>query len=317
MSFSRASRRGAVLLIIWIYCAGAAIASDETLAQAKDLYATAAYDEALAVLDRLQSITSGKDSTAIAEYRAFCLLALDRREEARRTIEAILRENPLYLPSEDQASPRIQMVFRDTRRQLLPTIVIERYAAAKAAFERKDPQAAERFDGVLALLDDPDAQGVASLSDLRTVASAFRDLTKAMAAAAPPPPPAAAERAPESAPQAAGARPAAAVNPNVVYTAADADVIPPVALSQRVPRWAPHRTDAMQDFKGTLELLVDEGGAVTSATLRTSVHPVYDVELLKAVRRWKFAPAQKQGTPVRYVKIFEIRLTPGAPANGR
>lgn len=314
MSFSRASRRGAVLLIIWICRAGAASASDETLAQAKDLYATAAYDEALAVLDRLEGNGSGKDSTAIAEYRAFCLLALNRREEARRTIEAILHENPLYLPSEDQASPRIQMVFRDTRRQLLPAIVIERYAAAKAAFERKDPQAGERFDGVLALLDDPDAQGVASLSDLRTVASAFRDLTKAMAAAAPPP---AAERAPESAPQAQGARPAPAVNPNVVYTAADADVIPPVALSQRIPRWAPPRTDAMQDFKGTLELLVDEGGAVTSATLRTSVHPVYDVELLKAVRRWKFAPAQKQGTPVRYVKIFEIRLTPGAPANGR
>jgi TonB family protein len=300
-------------MIIWICCARAAFASDETLAQAKDLYATAAYDEALAVLDRLQSNASGTDSTAIAEYRAFCLLALDRREEARKTIEAILHENPLYLPSEDQASPRIQMVFRDTRRQLLPTIVIERYAAAKAAFERKDPQAAERFDGVLALLDDPDARSVASLSDLRTVASAFRDLTKAMAAAAPP----VAARAPESAPQAPGSRPAPAVNPNVVYTSADADVIPPVALSQRIPRWSPHRTDAMQNFKGTLELLVDETGAVTSATLRTSVHPVYDAELLKAVRVWKFAPAQKQGTPVRYVKIFEIRLTPGASANGR
>jgi outer membrane biosynthesis protein TonB len=47
------------------------------------------------------------------------------------------------------------------------------------------------------------------------------------------------------------------------------------------------------------------------------VHPVYDAELLKAVKRWKFAPARKQGTPVSYVKTFEIRLTPGATMPGR
>jgi TonB family protein len=315
MSVLRTSLRGVVLLLFWICCARAAFASDETLAQAKDLYATAAYDEALAVLDRLQSNASGKDSTAIAEYRVFCLLALGRREEARKTIETILRENPLYLPSEDQASPRILTVFRDTRRQLLPTIVTERYAAAKAAFERKDPQAAERFDGVLGLLDDPDVRSVPALSDLRTVASAFRDLTKAMAAAAPPPPPAA--RGDDSATETQTSRPAPAVDANVVYTAADTGVVPPVALSQKIPRWSPHRTDAMQDFKGTIELLVDETGAVTSATLRTSVHPEYDAELLKAVRVWKFTPARKQGTPVRYVKIIDIRLTPGSLANAK
>ena len=316
MRFQRTDRLGAVLLIIWICSAVPARAGDETLAQAKDLYATAAYDEALAVLDRLQSNASGKDSTAIAEYRVFCLLALDRRAEARKTIEAILNENPLYLPSEDQASPRIQTVIRDTRRQLLPTIVMERYAAAKAAFERKDPQAAERFDGVLALLDDSDVRGVPALSDLRTVVSAFRDLTKAIAAA-PPPPLSASERASDPAPEATQPRPTPAVDSNAVYTADDVDVVPPVALSQRIPRWSPHRGDEMQEFTGTLELLVDETGVVTSATLRTSVHPVYDTELLKAVRAWKFSPARKQGTPVRYVKTFQIRLTPGSTTSAR
>src|SRR5437868_10821199 len=123
---------------------------------------------------------------SIAEYRVFCLLALDRRDEARKNIDRILHTNPLYQPSADQASPRIQSIFRDVRRQSLPKIVMERYAAAKAAFERKDSHAAQQFDDVLALLDDPDLQEASALTDLRAVASAFRDLTKALAASATP-----------------------------------------------------------------------------------------------------------------------------------
>jgi hypothetical protein len=82
------------------------------------------------VLDQLQNAAPAEDSTSIAEYRVFCLLALDRRDEARKSIDDILHNNPHYLPSADQASPRIQSVFRDVRRQSLPKIVMERYAAA-------------------------------------------------------------------------------------------------------------------------------------------------------------------------------------------
>src|SRR5579862_2440206 len=89
---------------------------DDTLAHAKGLYASAEYDEALAVLDRLQNAAPVDDSTSIAEYRVFCLLALDRPEEARKNIDRILHDNPLYLPPSDQASPRVQSVFRDVRR---------------------------------------------------------------------------------------------------------------------------------------------------------------------------------------------------------
>jgi TonB family protein len=305
MSLTRTNRRGAAILILWICGTGVTFASDDTLAQAKDLYATAAYDEALAVLDRLQSTASPKESTAIAEYRVFCLLALDRRDEARRTIERILSGNPLYSPSEDLASPRIQTVFRETRRQVLPTIVRERYGAAKAAFERKDPDAGEQFEAVLGLLDDPDAQGVPALSDLRTVVSAFRDLAKAMAQVPALP----VARLPDATPQGPGDV-TPALDPNTVYTMADTDVVPPVVLVQRIPRWVPSRGDAMQEFRGTLQVLIDEQGRVTAATLKASVHQTYDAELVKAVRGWKFSPAQKRGLPVRYLKTFDIRLTP-------
>ncbi len=301
MSFTRTIRRVASLLIWLVVFAHAVSAGEETLSQAKDLYASAAYDEALAVLDRLQASASGSDATAIAEYRVFCLLALDRRDDARTTIEAILTDNPNYLPSPDLASPRIQTVFRDARKQLLPKIVLERYASAKAAFERKDPQVVQRFEAVLALLDDPE----------------FHDLSKAMAAAKPEPasnaaPTAASNGAPAAAtPENRVANPVS--NPaDVVYAARDVDVLPPVALSQKVPRWTPPRPSlAKQDFRGTLELLIDAQGAVVSAALRTSAHPLYDAELLKAARGWKFEPARKQGMPVRYLKIIDIHLTPG------
>jgi len=100
-----------------------AAGEDDTLVQAKALYAAASYDEALEMLDRLTS-TSKADKTAVAEYRIFCLLALGRQEDAQRAIESMLRDNPFYRPSDAQASPRIQATINDVRRQVLPAIVL-------------------------------------------------------------------------------------------------------------------------------------------------------------------------------------------------
>jgi len=297
----------ALLVAGWMSLVCAASAGD-TLAQAKELYASAAYDEALAVLDRLQSAAPVSETTSIAEYRVYCLLALDRRDEARKDIEGMLHDNPQYLPSDDQASPRIQSVFRDVRRQSLPKIVMERYAAAKASFERKDPQAGPQFDSVLTLLDDPDVQASPALSDLRTVVTAFRDLTKAMAAAQTPAPMVA-----RPFDTGTSTPPATELDSSRIYTSADLDVTPPIARTQRVPPWIPAaRAIAAQDFHGTLELLVDETGAVAEATMRTSAHPAYNQLLLRATREWKFTPARRQGVPVRYLKIVDIHLKPAS-----
>ena len=303
----------AVLLAGWIAAPPLESATEDTLAHAKELYASAAYDEALAVLDRLQTAAPVAETTSIAEYRVYCLLALDRRDEARKNIEGILHDNPLYLPSGDQASPRILSVFRDVRRQSLPKIVLERYAAAKVSFERKDPRAGQQFDGVLALLDDPDIQGAPALTDLRTIVSAFRDLTRAMEAAQIQ---AAAPRAADaaSAPQ-PPTDPAPPPDALTIYTSADPDVAAPVAQTQRIPTWLPTRAEATQDFHGVVELLIDETGSVTSVTLRSSVHPAYNQLLLRAARDWKFMPARRQGKPVRYLKIVEIHLKPTTPSS--
>ena len=50
-------------------------------------------------------------------------------------------------------------------------------------------------------------------------------------------------------------------------------------------------------------------GQVTDARLQSSIHEQYDSELLKMARSWKFKPAMRNGTPVPYVKVVQIRLT--------
>ena len=302
MSITRITRALVLLAIAIAVNARTVSANDDTLARAKGLYASAAYDEALALLDRLQSAPSTDETTSIAEYRVFCLLALERRDEARKNIDQILHANPHYLPSPDQASPRIQSVFRDVRRESLPKIVMERYGAAKAAFERKDPHAGQQFEEVLALLNDPDVQGAAMLSDLKEVASAFRDLTKALAAS-PMPTPKPELKASSQPPTFAAPEPA-----DIIYTSADTDVTPPVAQSQRVPPWRPSPRETTKEFRGALRLLIDQSGAVVSASMPESTRPDYDQLLLRAARGWKFAPARKNGAPVRYLKLIEVQL---------
>jgi len=143
-----------------------------------------------------------------------------------------------------------------------------------------------------------------ALSDLRTIASAFRDLARAQAVSA------------TSAADARAAQPPPAPIEqlrDIIYTAADADVAPPVVKSQKMPPWRPAPQATVQEFRGVLRLLIDQTGAVVSAAMAASTVPMYDSLLVRAARDWKFLPAQKQGTPVRYLKLIEIQLKPTAP----
>jgi len=294
-----------VVLVLIGFVRVVSAADDASLDRAKSLYASAAYDEALTVLDQVSTAPAADDRMAIAAYRVYCLLALDRQDEARASIDRLLHQSPLFVPSDNEASPRIQTVFRDVRRAALPKIARERYADAKAAFDRKDPVTARQFDDLMALLDDPDLKDWPAAADLRSVASAFRDLAKAVAATPVSPAPAVRSAEPVTQP---------AVEPlDFTYTSNDADVTPPVALSQRAPQWRPSSREAAQEYRGVLRLLIDRSGAVLSATMAAGTLPAYDDALVRAAREWKFQPAQKQGRPVKYLKIIEIRLAPSAP----
>src|SRR6476660_4089137 len=205
----------------------------DVVGPARDLYASARYDEALAVLNDLKPADTGTtvaDRKSIEQYRSLCLLALGRGTEAESAIAAVVTADPGYQPSESDASPRVRAAFSDVRKRLLPEIVTTRYSIAKSAFDRKDYQSAEQvFRQVIALLDDPDMGG--RLADLRTLAAGFLDLS--IAAAAPPPEPPKKEVAPPPPP------PVPQVDPNRIYTSDDAEVTAPVAIRQDVPRIPP------------------------------------------------------------------------------
>ena len=306
--FHRRSARVAVALLGWLAVATPAWAQQETLARAKDYYASAAYEEALDVLRKLNTAPPSDDAREIAVYQLFCLLALGRLEETKKTIETIVRADPLYHLSEDAASPRVRTLFEDTRRPLLPGIIKDLYTKAKAAYDRKDfAEATNGFDRVIGLIDDAGLADSPGIGDILTLATGFRDLIGVPAPAAPAPPPLAPKTDPSPAPSAAAKPPEA---PRT-YGPHDGFVVRPIAISNQLPAWRPTGLDARQEFNGDLELLIDETGKVISAVLRRSVHRLYDPVLIEAAQRWKFQPATFNGMPVRYRYVVEVHLRPG------
>jgi TonB family protein len=319
----------------------------DSMARAVELYGAAEYEEALAVLDRLAtSAVSPDDVTSVEEYRAFCLLALGRSSDAELAIATLVKANPTFVLSDSAVSPRVRTTFNDVRLRILPTVVQQQYEAAKSAFEKRDyAKATAGFVTVLRVLADPDVAPIAGtppLSDLKTLAEGFRDLSTL---AAPPSPAPAPAPAPAQASVPAGTqgsarpptpgtvrpaapgtvRPATQGSPppattgavataplvadaNRIYSASDTGVVPPVTLKQALPA-LPAQLIAMN--QGVLELVIDEQGKVESAVLRASVHPRYDALLLDTAKSWRYEPAMRGGVPVKYRKLVQISLRRG------
>lgn len=304
----RRSVRIAIALAGCLAAATPALAQSETLARAKDYYASAAYEEALDMLRKLNGSAPANEAREIAVYQLFCLVALGRTDETRKSIEAIVRADPLYHLSEQDASPRVRQMFEDIRRPLLPPIVKDLYTKAKAAYDRKDAEeAVAGFDKAIALIDDASLSDSPGIGDILTLATGFRDLVRAPAAAAPPPPPPATTQKTDPPPPAN--TPARTETPRI-YGPADTFVVRPVGISNQLPAWRPTGADFRMEFSGDLELIIDETGKVTSATLRKSIHRLYDQLLIDAAKKWKFQPATANGTPVNYRYILEVNLKP-------
>jgi TonB family protein len=289
--------------------AGAARADLEA---AKALYAKAAYEEALARLSQVDDVDQIND---VEQYRALCLLALGRPDEAQRSLEQIVMRAPLYVMSEADVSPRLIAMFHETRKRLLPLAAKDLYANGKASFDRKDYAAAStQLRQLVTLLSDPSlVESMAALSDLKQLADGFLRLSDAEVAAAaarpaaPPPvaPPVAMDTPPATAPK-VPALPA-------IFSTTDKDVTPPVEILRTLPRWVPPNPVARRStFRGIVEVVVDERGAVESAAIRQSVNPLYDPDLLTTAKTWKFRPALRLGKPVKYRMMFEVVLQPAS-----
>ena len=328
MTTWRTARR-MVIAVAALVAAGAVPARAQgtgTLAQAKTAYASADYEDALSILTLLRVNAPTNDVQEIAEYQVFCLMALGRTDEARRAIESLVHIDPLFHPSDTQVSPRVQSFFEDVRRPLLPEIVRAMYAKAKADYDKKDMStAASEFDRVIAVVDDMASADDPSAADLKTLASGFRDLAKS--AAAPPPPAPAPTPDPATTSPAAGTAQASATaeapavpaptatkaatpnDPMHIYGSTDGDVKPPTAIAQNLPAWNPATAGEKRTrFTGVVEVIINEDGSVLSAMMRESVQPAYDALLLKAASAWKYKPATRNGSPVKYRLHLNVQL---------
>jgi hypothetical protein len=283
-------------------------AGQDALANAKGLYASAQYEEALSALNRVENASELVEAD---QYRALCLLALGRSDDARQIIQRIVEQNPSYEPSEAQMSPRVQETFRDVRRRVLPSIVKQEYADAKAAFADGEVERAKgRFERVVLHLDALDAMGSKDLGDLRILSNGFLDLmNSASKAVAPPAPVTAAREAAPPAPVTTAREAAPPPSARTIHGVDEPDVVPPVALSQVMPPWRPGRQET-QTYEGVLTIVIDETGAVTEVTAFGNLPPAYRELLTRAAGSWRFQPATRSGVPVKYRKLVAIRLRP-------
>ena len=268
----------AVLLVL-TQAAGPS-ASNTALDEVKQLYAAAAYQDALT---RLSLLDGREDPNQLDQYRALCLIGLGRTADAEQVIERIVLRAPLFQIGEGEASPAFLAKFAGVRKRVLPLAANKLYARAKTSFDLKDYAAATaQLQEILVISKLGSSSGNAELANLRQLAQGFLRLTEAQAAA----------------------------DSRTVYTVLDRDVTPPVELERRIPAWNPPAQYAWRWFRGVVQVVVDESGSVESVQLVQSLADFYDAGLLEAARHWQFKPALRNGQPVKYRKIVEITMRP-------
>jgi hypothetical protein len=280
--------------------------ADETTDAVARLYVTAAYDETLASLDRLDYQQFGE---IVDEYRALCFLALNREHDAEAAMESLVRRRPQPLDDLSARPPKFAGLYRSVRTRLIPSVATALYNRGKASLERRDYQeAAAAFAAASALVSGEES---GALSDLRLLADEFRSLSEqqirraqapvlpeaALATSLPlpslPPPPPPREFLPIAR----------------VYGPTDPDVRAPIVIDQTLPAWHPPKGFSKgRVFHGALKLVVNEHGGVESTEITQRSFLPYDEQLLRTAREWRYRPAMKGNHAVRYSRIIEFTL---------
>lgn len=278
-------------------------APPDDLATAKSLYGDAAYEDALAALNRIPLEQSRIEvNVEVNEYRALCLLALGRDADAEPPLQQIVMTDPQYTLAQGDVSPRLVELFHTVRKRTLPAAAKALYLKAKESFEAHRPDAASQFETLVAILNDGDvADRAGELADMKALAEGFLTLAQAQAKAAQ------AAAAPAIVAQ-VEQRPAAPPDPPRIYSVSDSNVRPPIERERAMPTWNPPAGSRQTEFRGMLRVVIDEQGHVESAVLVEPVHPSYNAELIKATKAWRYDPAVANGNPVKYLLTMEIVL---------
>jgi tetratricopeptide (TPR) repeat protein len=313
--------KATIIVSVLFATAAPALGAQDPLAAAKDLYAAAAFEEALSTLSRVDDSRRTPDvSRHIEEYRVFCLYALGRTAEAESAAASLIRKNPLAeLDDESEASPRIREMFAEVRKRLLPELIRDAYQAAKSARDRRNPIEAERhLLATRGMLEEARTLALWNerLAELDVLVDGFLDLAqatqRAQAAAVPPPAPTEKTIPPAAPPPPAATVPARPRGDAGIFTSSDRDVSPPVAIRQIIPyppRPLLEIMRASRQTSGVVDVLIDETGAVEDVVMRAPINSNYDHAVMMAAREWKYRPATKDGTEVKYLKTIVITIS--------
>jgi hypothetical protein len=292
-------RRFAVAAILVLSAANAG-AQQGQIEEAKRLYASAAFENALAALERLDGAVSRAPD--VLQYKTLCLLALGRSTEAQSVADTLVSSTPAFVPSSgEEFSPRFINLLTDTRRRLLPEIAKRMFTDAREQLRAKNQSVAKKqFEQVLLLAKDPSWSNQSEAEDLRTLASGFLDL---MDTAAPSPAPSV-----NVVPQAplAGASEVPAQPDRI---AGNNGLLPPTPVTQSMPKWQPRdAVTAQRRYAGSIRVRIGTDGHVVSAVMEVPTDPNYDKQLVEAAKSWTYKPATRNGEPVEVEKVVTFFL---------
>lgn len=283
------SHRPSVILcgIVAVFFVTAPAVAQETLAKAKALYDAAAYEEALTLL-------APEQVPEAQQYKALCMLALGRSQDATGAVETLVSATPTFEPSADDLPPRFVTLVAEAKKKLLPGIARRTFTEGREHFRSGDrEEALRKFDLVMTLTSSPLLKETPDAEDLRTLASGFIDLANASAAARPEP------KAPEP--------PKVVEAAEVAAPAVPPDVVQPTAIRQPIPS-IPSGVNGLGSPTASVRVEIGTDGKVIGAVMQQSAHPLYDRMVLQAARDWLYTPAMLNGRPVPSEKVVTIQL---------
>jgi hypothetical protein len=171
----RLARHAGACCLVGVVLASTSVTSGQvpdTLMKAKALYADASYDEALTVL-------KNSDAAEAHQYRALCLIALGRTQEAERALEALINVAPTYAIDAADLPPRMVAMYTQTRRRIIPSVVKRMFTEARADFQAKHMAGArDKFEKVLTLTQDAAMANSAEAVDLQLLVASYLDIVK-------------------------------------------------------------------------------------------------------------------------------------------
>jgi hypothetical protein len=104
-------------------------------------------------------------------------------------------------------------------------------------------------------------------------------------------------------------KPVETVDPEAIYTSADDGISPPKMLYPQLPP-PPLVINQSNNNVNVMEIVIGDDGAVERVHLVSEPRRLTDMMLLSGAKSWRFAPALKNGLPVRYRMAFSWATTP-------